>query len=385
MAMEQYDVFISCNSEDYDLANDVYNFLLENDITCFFAGRNISESGNSNYREVIDNAIDKSDNMIVVGSSIDNINSEWVKAEWNLFINEQRSGRKRGNLITILKKGVRTEDLELSLRGVQSFSLDNYEDLILSYIKKGKCKKSPINNLKQRGRVHKCICVTISFLLAIFACFFVTNRISPISSAKDLYIKSFKKQKKIELGKKWEELSAIANQMDSIYSVARKCSYLLEESYISKLPDIDEYIFEVRNGFDVPVADWGARIEEMDENIELSELNPNLINFVRSIEEYNQNHKILDSLFVFCDSLRAIEVPLEIRLIELRKIQCVSILGSYKYIIILCGTFIGVFFLSYLIFFYVISCCRKKCKGLGRAKDESRQEDRRERYPGTGR
>ena len=58
--------------------------------------------------------------MIVVASSAENAMSKWVKAEWRMFVNEMRAGRKQGNLITVLIGDVNPHDLPLSLRCVEA-------------------------------------------------------------------------------------------------------------------------------------------------------------------------------------------------------------------------------------------------------------------------
>ena len=100
--MTKYDVFISSKSEDYRIANDVYNFLASNDVKVFFADAQLKELGTSEYSDVIDNVIDSVKHMIVVGSKIEYIESKWVKTEWRAFTDEIRAGRKSGNIITIL-------------------------------------------------------------------------------------------------------------------------------------------------------------------------------------------------------------------------------------------------------------------------------------------
>jgi hypothetical protein len=51
-----------------------------------------------------------------VGSSIENINASWVEAEWRVFINEKRSGRKTGNIVTVFSGDLTYERLPISLR-----------------------------------------------------------------------------------------------------------------------------------------------------------------------------------------------------------------------------------------------------------------------------
>ena len=45
-----------------------------------------------------------------------NVRSTWVEAEWGLFINEKRSDRKTGNLLTLIVGRMSIADLPPSLR-----------------------------------------------------------------------------------------------------------------------------------------------------------------------------------------------------------------------------------------------------------------------------
>ena len=97
-----WDVFISAKNEDIPIAQEIYDFLQSNGVKTFFSPESLPQMGQADYREQIDSAIEAASHMIVVGSSRQNIESLWVKAEWSMFINEKRSGRKKGNLITLV-------------------------------------------------------------------------------------------------------------------------------------------------------------------------------------------------------------------------------------------------------------------------------------------
>jgi hypothetical protein len=109
-------IFISANSKDYDMAGKIYRYLTENHVDAFFAAETLKRIGNADYRNQIDDFLDRCDHMIVVTSSKDNVRSSWVEAEWGFFINEKRSGRKPGNIITITTAEVKIGDLPPSLR-----------------------------------------------------------------------------------------------------------------------------------------------------------------------------------------------------------------------------------------------------------------------------
>ena len=109
-------VFISAKSQDYPVAQRYHEHLTKCGIRCFLGEVSLKELGISDYREAIDDALDEATHMIVVTSSRENVRSSWVKAEWGLFINEKRSDRKSGNLVTIIVGDMQIKDLPASLR-----------------------------------------------------------------------------------------------------------------------------------------------------------------------------------------------------------------------------------------------------------------------------
>lgn len=53
----EYDVFISCKSEDYIYAEEIYNFLKENGFNVFLANKELRQMGDSEYRKAISQAL----------------------------------------------------------------------------------------------------------------------------------------------------------------------------------------------------------------------------------------------------------------------------------------------------------------------------------------
>lgn len=131
--MVDYDVFISCKSEDYPLAEDVYSFLSENHIHAFLASKELRKLGDSEYREVIESALESAEHLIIVASKPEYIMSKYVKYEWGLFLNAKISDYKDGNIITILN-GIHPKDIAFALRNYESFSFQAFRDGILSYV-----------------------------------------------------------------------------------------------------------------------------------------------------------------------------------------------------------------------------------------------------------
>ncbi len=113
---EQGLVFISAKSEDYGYAEEVFRFLAAHGVRTFFSPVSLSAMRETDYRRAIDHALEEADHLIVVCSSRVNVTSSWVEAEWGAFINERRSRRKSGNLITVLAGGMAIHELPISLR-----------------------------------------------------------------------------------------------------------------------------------------------------------------------------------------------------------------------------------------------------------------------------
>ena len=127
--MINYDVFISCKSEDYHYAHLIYKFLTEElGYVVFLADAELRKKGVAEYGEVIDEALDSAEHLILFSSKIEYINSSYVKNEWRTFLEEKRSGRKPGNILTVLKD-VTISSLPISLRHFQSFTYDKYKDV----------------------------------------------------------------------------------------------------------------------------------------------------------------------------------------------------------------------------------------------------------------
>ena len=139
MAQEKkYDVFISSKSEDYPIAEKVYDFLVANGLTVFLANVELSRIGEAEYSEAVDAAIDGAHHMIVVTTSLEYLNSKWVRYEWTTFANDLRSNYKEGNLLTILGPKIQLKDLPTALRHKQSFPIKSYKENILDYLYKDK-------------------------------------------------------------------------------------------------------------------------------------------------------------------------------------------------------------------------------------------------------
>ena len=111
-----YDVFLSSKSEDYSFAQQVCEYLTQNEYRVFFSQRVLQEKGAADFRAQIDRAIEASQHLVAVTSRGQHVKGGWVEAEWGALLNEKRSGRKEGNVVTVTFGNVAIEELPLALR-----------------------------------------------------------------------------------------------------------------------------------------------------------------------------------------------------------------------------------------------------------------------------
>lgn len=111
-----YDVFISSKSEDYPHARKAAEVLRKAGLRVFFSEDELRRMGKSDYYDAIDNVLEGTRHMVVVTSSRKHVESPWVKKEWQTYLTEKLSGRKSGNLVTLLCGNMRVGDLPIGLR-----------------------------------------------------------------------------------------------------------------------------------------------------------------------------------------------------------------------------------------------------------------------------
>ena len=132
----KYDVFISCKSEDYNIGRQVYEFLTNYrglNLHVFMADKELRKRGNADYGKIIDEALDSSTHLVIVSSNADYLKEEtssYVYEEWHTFVEEIRSGRKKGNIMTIFTDSVNLKDVPIAIRNRQSFPFTEYSSIV---------------------------------------------------------------------------------------------------------------------------------------------------------------------------------------------------------------------------------------------------------------
>jgi chemotaxis protein histidine kinase CheA len=103
----EYDVFISFKHLDSDgvptrdshLAEEVFYHLNSRGFKVFFSKVSLELMGADAYKRAIDDALDASTVLIAVGTSRENLESRWVQYEWDSFLQEILSGRKKNGRV----------------------------------------------------------------------------------------------------------------------------------------------------------------------------------------------------------------------------------------------------------------------------------------------
>ena len=140
-----YDVFISCKSEDYNYAQEVYDYLGSMGYKVFWAQAELGRRGDSRFNSVIMKALDASTHLVVLASKVEYLLTPYVEFEWSSFHGMIISGQKQGNLLTIFKDiDIKDPDvykqIPLGLRFNESIKYDDYKKVV-NYIGLNREKK----------------------------------------------------------------------------------------------------------------------------------------------------------------------------------------------------------------------------------------------------
>ena len=65
-----YNIFISCNSEDYRIGTEIYEFIVHSGFSVFLADQELRKLGKGDYGREIDSALEQATHLIVIASKI---------------------------------------------------------------------------------------------------------------------------------------------------------------------------------------------------------------------------------------------------------------------------------------------------------------------------
>lgn len=133
-----YDVFISFKNSgkdgkatpDAQAARSVYEALKAEKIKAFFSEESLAEVGKGQFGKSIETALESSKVLILVASCREHIESPWVEAEWDSFLQTVRSGHKEGELFIFNCGELNPGELPLFLRRQQMFAKDSMSKLV---------------------------------------------------------------------------------------------------------------------------------------------------------------------------------------------------------------------------------------------------------------
>lgn len=150
----KYEVFISYKksaqnggaTKDAHEARKVYDELRAAGLKVFFSEESLAETGKGHFAKSIESALDQAAVLVLVSSCREHIESRWVEAEWDSFMNDIRSGNKKGELFIMNCGELRRTDLPLFLRRQQMFQANEMGQLI-KFVKNAVPRKIALKDL----------------------------------------------------------------------------------------------------------------------------------------------------------------------------------------------------------------------------------------------
>jgi predicted DNA-binding WGR domain protein len=133
-----HDVFISFKNSGPDgsatpdaaIAREVYQALKNIGLKVFFSEESLAEAGQGNFSKSIETALESARILVLVASCREHIESRWVEAEWDSFLQDVRSGHKQGEMFILSCGTLNPADLPLFLRRQQMFPADSMDKLV---------------------------------------------------------------------------------------------------------------------------------------------------------------------------------------------------------------------------------------------------------------
>jgi hypothetical protein len=124
---KKYDVFIAFKNLNEDgtptrdsiLAQSIFDLLSRRGLTVFFSIITLEQLGIAAFQKAIDDALDSAHILVAVGTSSENLDSEWVRYEWSGFVNDILSGLKPDGRVFTYVENMKTSGLPRGLRQTQ--------------------------------------------------------------------------------------------------------------------------------------------------------------------------------------------------------------------------------------------------------------------------
>ena len=114
-------------TEDRQIAQQLYDELHSRGVPTFFSDATLLSLGQSIYKRAIDEALETTKVMVVIATSRDYLESEWVKYEWESFHQDILSGMKKTAQIVPYISPLTREQTPRSLRDFQTFLIGTHD------------------------------------------------------------------------------------------------------------------------------------------------------------------------------------------------------------------------------------------------------------------
>jgi len=122
-----YDIFLSAKNldeagnptPDRKIAHALWEFLTQAGFRVFFSNVSLERMGVAAYTRAIDDALDRASVLVVVCSSGAYADSQWVRYEWDSYMNDVRSGIKPDGRVFVYLAGESIRNLPRGLRHTQ--------------------------------------------------------------------------------------------------------------------------------------------------------------------------------------------------------------------------------------------------------------------------
>ena len=138
----RYDVFISFKNTDKDnnptedsqIAAILYKELEQRGIKAFFSNVRLFQFGEAAYKDAIEKALDDSKVLVAIATNEEFLNSKWVKYERESFHEDILARRKEQAYIVPYIKNINVNSLPRSLRGYETFQINNNVEEVVMFI-----------------------------------------------------------------------------------------------------------------------------------------------------------------------------------------------------------------------------------------------------------
>lgn len=150
---ENFEIFISFKDLDNEgkstrdsvMAREIYEYFTSRGFSVFFSKVSLEALGISAYKRAIDQALDTAQVLIVVGTSVEYLTSEWVYYEWDSFFNDIISRVKPEGKVFVYLENVAVGSLPRALRQSQAiFNSDNSLEKLFNFVANAAKKKANV-------------------------------------------------------------------------------------------------------------------------------------------------------------------------------------------------------------------------------------------------